>query len=213
MAHMTKAVVCAGLMLIQSWIGQAHAAEEKPILAIVPKVAELGEDWTTNVVAYLLDPKSQPSEIDYQRDAESSPALFVQREVMKTNGRTGCALVLYGCGDLIENSGLHRVFIQRWENRRLLHNQWVRWKMDPNRVVRTTPDIGEDYFWTQEWWRQTLVRQNFIFRRGLFHVVIETGAEINPERITRLAEVLDAKIRGRPVPKPVAVGNREPEGR
>jgi hypothetical protein len=189
------------LFLVLTGLVDLRAAEEKAVLEIVPTLSELGEGWTTNVVAYLLDPKSHPSEIDYRGKAETSPALFVQREEMKTNHRTGCALVLFGHGDLVENSGLQRVFIQRWDTRRSLHNEWVRWKMDPNRIVRTTPEIGEDYFWTQEWWRQTLVRQNFIFRRGLFHIVVEAGADTDPARMLRVATALDAKIRGRTVPK------------
>ncbi len=177
---------------------------EKPVTAIVPTLGELGPGWTTNVTAYLVDPRSTPSEIDYQMDAATSVMLSMQRQAMLTNSRTGCGMVLFGRGDLVMNSGLFRVYIQRWKDTRSLHNEWVGWKMNPNRVVRMHPFVGEDFFWTEEWWRRTLVRNNFVFRRGLFHVVVEAGADADPSHILRLAAVIDAKIGGRPVPIPQA---------
>jgi hypothetical protein len=191
----------AGMPALLSTMPIFHTREENAILDVAPSVSELGAGWTTSLVAYLLDPRSCPSEIDYHGDAESSPQLGAQREVMKTNGRTGCGLVLYGHGDLIMNSGLYRVYIQRWNNRRSLHNCWVDWKMNPNRIVRDTSPVGEDSFWVNEWWRQTLVRQHLVFRRGLFHVVVEAGAESDFAPMIRLAQVLDAKIRGRSIPE------------
>jgi hypothetical protein len=154
------------------------------------------------VIAYLLDPRSHPSEIDYKGNVESSLLLGVQREVMKSNDRSGCALMFYGHGDLVMNRGLYRVYIQRWSSRRSLHNSWVRWKMNPDRVVRDLPPVGEDSFWVNEWWRQTLVRQNFAFRRGLFHVVVEAGAESDSGDLVQLAGVIDAKIRKSPTTLP-----------
>ena len=180
---------------------EPDTALEKAILDVAPSVSELGAGWTTNLVAYLLDPRSHPSEIDYRGDAESSPELGAQREVMKTNGRTGCGLVLYGHGNLIMNSGLYRVYIQRWSNRRSLHNHWVDWKMNPNRIVRDAPPVGEDSFWVNEWWRQTPVRQHLVFRQGLFHVVVEAGADADVAPMIRLGQVLEAKIRGRSIPE------------
>jgi hypothetical protein len=182
-------------------IAERAPMEEKPVTTIVPTVSELGAGWTTNVIAYLVDPRSTPPEIDHQFDVDTSPMLAMQRQAMLTNSRTGCGMVLFGRGNLVMNSGLFRVYIQRWKNTRSLHNEWVGWKMNPNRVLRTHPFVGEDFFWTNEWWRRTLVRHNFIFRRGLFHVVVEAGADADPAHMIRLAEVIDAKIRGRPVPK------------
>src|ERR1044072_2600625 len=120
---------------------------------------------------------------------------------MSTNNRAGCAMILYGNGYLVMNSWLHRVYIQRWDNTRSLHNSWVVWKMNPSRGVRPTPPLGEDFFWVDEWWRRTWVRQNLVFRRGLFSIVIESGAETDPAHMIQLAQVLDAKVRGRPAPK------------
>ena len=74
--------------------------------------------------------------------------------------------------------------------------------MDPTRVVPDTPSVGEDYFWTNDWWRQTRVRQNLAFRRGLFHVVIEAGAESDYTQMIRLAKVIDDKIKGHSPAKP-----------
>ncbi len=173
---------------------------ERAILDVVPSLTELGAGWTTNVVAFLLDPHSHPSEIDSRGDARTSLELSVQREVMKTNHRTGCGLVLYGRGDLIMNRGLFRVYLQRWSDRRSLHNSWVGWKMNPNRVVRDAAAVGEDCFWVNEWWRQTLVRQNFVFRQGLFHVVVEAGPDSNFAHMIQLAQTIQAKILGRPIP-------------
>ena len=194
------------------WIASLLVAVAAPppepvaILAVTPSLDELGRGWTTNVVAYLLDPKSQPSEIDYRSDPKTSLLLEYQRSVMLTNNRTGCALILYGRGNLIMNIGLYRVYIQRWDNTRTLHNSWVGWKMDPSRVLRgDVSPVGDDCFWTEEWWRQTKVRNNFIFRRGLFHVTVEAGSDSDYRPMVRLAEVIDAKIRGRPAPPETAV--------
>jgi hypothetical protein len=173
----------------------------KAILEVVPGLSALGAGWTTNVVAYLLDPCSRPSEIDYRGNVGASLELGVQREIMKTNDRTGCGLVFYGRGDLVMNSGLYRVYIQRWINRRSLHNSWVGWKMNPNRIIRDGPGVGEDSFWVNEWWRQTLVRQNFAFCRGVFHVVIEAGADSRAERLIELALAFDARIRAHAKPE------------
>src|SRR5262249_38086455 len=151
------------------WTGVA-ALPERSVLDVVPSVTELGEGWTTNVVAYLIDARSQPPEIDYQNDPKVSLLLEAQRQAMTTNNRTGCGLVLFGRGDLVMNRGLYRVYIQRWNSKRALHNAWVGWKMNPNRVVRNNSPVGEDFFWIVDWWRQTPVEQDLVFRRGLFHV-------------------------------------------
>ena len=180
------------------WAGDLRGAEDKPLLEVAPTLAELGSGWTTNFVAYLLDPRSQPSEIDFQGNPATSARLEAQRLEMKTNGRTGCGLFIYGRGDVIMNSGLFRVYVQRWAQTRALHNHWVDWKMNPARVVRTTPAIGEDFFWTEEWWRETRVRQNLVFRRGLFQVTIEAGSESDSAAMVRLGQAIDARIKGRP---------------
>lgn len=184
-----------------AWTTCLAAVEEKSILSIAPTVAELGEGWTTNLVAYLIDPSSHPSEIDYQGNPATSQRLESQRLEMRINGRTGCGLLFYGRGNLIMNSGLYRVYIQRWGNRRALHNEWVTWKMNPARVVHDMPHVGEDYFWIEEWWRQTRLRQNLVFRRGLFHVTVEAGAESDWAAMVRLAQAIDERIRS---PRPAA---------
>ena len=194
--------LCLILWVLLLDFAPTQAAAEKAVLEIAPSLSELGEGWTTNVVAYLLDPSSRPPEIDFQNDVTSSPLLEAQRQAMKGNERTGCGLLLYGRGDLIMNSGLYRVFVQRWSNTRALHNAWVDWKMNPDRVVRTHPPVGEDFFWVCEWWRQTPIRQNFVFRRGLFHVTIEAGADSDTAAVVQLAQVIDGKIKARPLPDP-----------
>jgi hypothetical protein len=194
--------MCLFLWMASLWLAVAAPPPEPvAILAVTPSPEELGHGWTTNVVAYLLDPKSQPPEIDYRTDPKTSLLLEYQRSVMLTNNRTGCGLILYGRGNLVMNIGLYRVYIQRWDNTRSLHNSWVGWKMDPSRVLRAdVSPVGDDCFWTEEWWRQTKVRNNFVFRRGLFHVTVEAGSDSDYRPMVRLAEVIDAKIRGRPVP-------------
>ena len=184
--------------LLIAWVGwtaNAVAAEEKSILAVAPTLAELGDGWTTNFVAYLIDPRSSPSEIDYQGNPATSPRLESQRLEMRINGRTGCGLMFYGRGDLIMNSGLYRVYIQRWSDRRALHNDWVTWKMNPARVIHDMQSVGEDYFWIEEWWRETRLRQNLVFRRGLFHVTVEAGAQSDWSAMVRLAQAIDQRIR------------------
>jgi hypothetical protein len=199
------------LVLICCWMGlpSTWAGEQKAILNVLPSLAELGPGWTTNQVAYLIDPLSQPSEIDYQSDPKTSGKLAGQREAMKTNGRTGCGMVYYGRGDLVMNSGLYRVTIQRWAEKRPLHNAWVTWKMNPSRVVRSCPAVGEDYFWVNEWWRETLLRHHLVFRRGLFHVLIEAGADSDVLQMVRLGEAIDRRIRQSAAANPKAISTGE----
>jgi hypothetical protein len=178
------------------------ASEVKPILTVVPNLSELGPVWTTNVIAYLLDPHSQPSEIDYHYETKTSPMLALQRGNMEKDGGTAFAIVLYGRGNMTVNQGWHRVYIYRWENRHALHNRWVDWKMNPARILRSAPAPGDDYYWTDDGFTQ-----DFTFRRGLFHVSIEAGSASDYRPIVRLAEVIDAKIRNRPIPTPDAPAN------
>jgi hypothetical protein len=199
---MTRCAVC--LIVLLAWTATLAVAEEKAILSVMPTLAELGDGWTTNLVAYLIDPRSSPPEIDYQGNPATSPRLDSQRLEMRVNGRTGCGLLFYGRGNLTMNSGLYRVYIQRWNDRRALHNDWVTWKMNPARVVRDMPAVGEDYFWIEEWWRETRLRQNLVFRRGLFHVTIEAGADSDWSAMVRLAQVIDGKIRGKATVTPAA---------
>src|SRR5262245_584238 len=70
------------LVVYLAAVSAARAVEEKPLLAVTPSAAELGGKWTTNVIAYLLDPRSQPPEIDYRGEASTSLFLAAQREVM-----------------------------------------------------------------------------------------------------------------------------------
>jgi hypothetical protein len=57
-------------------------------------------------------------------------------------------------------------------------------------------------FWANVWWRETVIAQDLVFRRGLFHVVIEAGPDSDSAPMVRLAQAIDAKIRGRSIPKP-----------
>ena len=87
-------LVCLNLFLVLVGLVQAQGGEEKAILDVAPTLAELGEEWTTNVVAYLLDPRSRPSEIDYHRDdPKSSPVLDFHRKQMAADGRTGYGMI------------------------------------------------------------------------------------------------------------------------
>jgi hypothetical protein len=116
---------------------------------------------------------------------------------MKKDGRTGYAIIHYARKGDAHNADDYRVYIQRWGSIRPLHNAWVDWKMNRNRVLRPGPPLGEDFFWTIDG-----MLQNLAFQRGLFHVVIEAGSASAYEPMLRLAEVIDAKIRGKPIPKP-----------
>jgi hypothetical protein len=178
------------------WAASAQAAAEKAVLDVVPSLSEAGPAWTTNVMAYLLDPRSHPSEIDYRHDTKTSPMLALQRENMKKDGRNGFGIVLYGRGNMIMHQGLYRVYIYRWDNERALHNRWVDWKMTPARIVRSAPPVGEDCFWSDDG-----MFQEFAFRRGLFQVVMEADSSFQYRPIVQLAEVIDLKIRGQPIPK------------
>jgi hypothetical protein len=189
-----KVLACLNLLLALIGLVQARGAEEKAILDVAPTLAELGEGWTTNVVAYLLDPRSRPTEIDYHRDdPKSSPVLEIHRKQMAADGRTGYGMMLCGCSNTVANAGFCRVYIQRWGNTRTLHNRWVDWKMLPTRVLHAHPPVGEDSFW-----REDCMFQEFTFRRGLFHVCIEAGHGFDYRLLVHVAEIIDAKIRDKP---------------
>ena len=58
--------------------------------------------------------------------------------------------------------------------------------------------------------RETRVRQNLVFRRGLFHITLEAGAESDSSALVELAQAIDAKIIGRLLKKtrcPFPVGD------
>jgi hypothetical protein len=189
----------------------AKAVEERPILEIAPTLAELGPEWTTNQIAYLLDARSHPSEVDLY-DRTPSPVLEFHRAQMKKDGRTGYATIHYGRGNLVMNRGLYRVYIQRWSDKWTLQNRWIEWKMYPTRIVRPAPPLGEDCYW-----RDDGSFQDFVFRRGLFHVIVEAGSDSDYLPMIRLAEVINAKIAGRRLPlahaEPKVGGTDEQIGR
>jgi hypothetical protein len=184
------------LLVVIAWSCRTQAAEGKAILDVAPSLTELGESWTTNLIAYLLDPRSQPSEVDYLRGPKSSPVLDYHRQQMKSDGRTGYGTILYGHGGMVMNKGLYRVYIQRWSNTPSLDKRWVDWKSRLTRVVRSAQSVGEAFFWAEDGMFQKLT-----FRRGLFHVVVEAGSASDFTWMVRLAEVIDAKIQGQPIPK------------
>src|SRR5690242_18295578 len=128
-SHRAQRLAAAVGILLGLACAVVHAAQEKAVLEVAPTLADLGPGWTTNIVAYLLDPLSKPSEIDYQHDVRDSALLEYQRDLMSRTSRSGCGMLLYGRGNLVMNSGLYRVHIQRWSNRRALHNAWVGYKM------------------------------------------------------------------------------------
>jgi hypothetical protein len=173
----------------------AGAADEKPILELAPTLAELGPGWTTNQVMYLLDPRCQSPEIDYL-GRKPSPVLEYQRQQMRKDGRTAYADIHYGRGNMVVNQGRYMVTIQRWGETRSLDKRWVGWKMNRNRIVRSTATVGEDCFWTDDGMFQSLT-----LRRDLFHVVIQAGSAAEYIPMLRLAQVIDAKIQGKPIPK------------
>jgi hypothetical protein len=190
----------------------AQAGEPKGILEVLPAVTELGQGWTTNLVTYLYDRYSRPSEISYGEDPGNSRFLhWLRTSLQKDNssadclaGRTGYCLAHYGLGDLVFNSGEYQICVMRWSDRRSLHNSWVDWKMSRCRVVRDGVAVGEDFYWSEDLTAQTLT-----LRRGLFTVSVTAGLRSDYRPMVHLSEAIDAKIRGRSVPKlrPASAGD------
>ena len=124
------------------WLASARADEPKGILDVMPTVAELGGDWTTNLVTYLVDPCSRPSEISYGEDPGSNRFLAWLRAGLREDHapdhclahRTAYGLAHYGQGNLVFNSGEYQLCVMRWRDPRSLHNAWVEWKMTGGRV-------------------------------------------------------------------------------
>jgi hypothetical protein len=197
----------AYVLITLAWASSfLHAAEEKAILSVAPSLVELGPGWTTNLIACLLDPLSNPSEVDYFND-KPSRLLEFHREQMKKDGRTGYATIHYGQGNMVMNEGLYRVYIQRWADVRALRDRWFDWKMYPTRIARASRAIGIDSYW-----RDDGSFQEFCFRRGLFHVIVQGGSESAYSPMIRLAEVIDAKITGHSIPRPASGLGGSPPG-
>jgi hypothetical protein len=167
----------------------AEPVEERSLLELAPRLSELGAGWRTNYTAYLIDPWSHPPETAHQGNPETNPLLAFQRERMAQDGRTGYGWFLYGRDDSVVN-GWYALYIQRWTRPRELHNRWVDWKMTLTRVLHDCPPVGEDCFW-----REDCMFQEFSFRRGVYHVIIEAGVTRDYRSLWEIARVVDAKLR------------------
>jgi hypothetical protein len=197
--------ICAALLL--SWATAAHSASDKSVLDIAPTLAELGSDWTTNQIVYLIDPRCQPPEQVYPGHPEPIKHLDHHRQMMKSSGRTGYLRMHYGCGDLTVNRGGYHVYLQRWENPEMLNSQrFQEWK----RLDRPAPDVGQEAYW-----KSGDMYDGLVFRRDQYLVIVEFGPASDYSRATRLAQVIDAKITGQLIPKapePERLKSVEPDG-
>jgi hypothetical protein len=172
------------------WISHSLAADEKAILEIAPTVVELGAGWTTNSVDSLIDPRSHPSEIGFDRKRNPMEMTALLRAGTKAVPGLGWGRFIYSRGDRVIS-----VNIQRWANTNSLDQNWKRWKSRPEVGMRPGPSIGDEACLAGGESRQSL-----FFRRDAFHVIVSTDTASNVSAMIRLADVIDAKICGRPIP-------------
>lgn len=182
-----------GAVLLLSWATVAHSASDKSVLDIAPTLAELGNGWTTNQIVYLIDPRCEPPERTYPGHPDPKSLLDYLRQMMESSGRTGYLRMQYGFGDLTINHGGYHVFLQRWVSPEALSGQrFQEW----NRIDRPAPDVGQEAYW-----KDGDMYDGLVFRRDQYLVIVEFGAASDYARATRLAQVIDAKITGKHVPK------------
>lgn len=193
-------LAAVGCLFFQSL---ALGGERQGILEILPPPTEVGKGWTTNLVTYLLDSLSRPSELAYGEDPKTSRFLTWLRTSLSgghsTNsclaGRTGYCLAHYGRGDLKTLD--YEVCVMSWREERSLNDAWGCWKskLISDRVVHHTGKVGEDYYWTQDPHQQYLA-----FRRGSFTVTISADLRSDYGQMLRLGHAIDARINRPDIP-------------
>jgi hypothetical protein len=179
-------------VLIFYWV-TGCAAADKSVLEIAPTLAELGNGWTTMETNHLIDPLCQPSELVKEGHPSPEKLLKSLRDMMKSTGRTGYLAMHYGYGDMVINRGGYRVSIQRWPSAEDVDKDPVQ---QAERVKRSPPNIGQEAYWTEG-----AMLHGLVFRRGQYRVVTECGPKSDHDNLVRLAEVIDAKISGKPIPQ------------
>lgn len=180
--------------ILGSWVAAAQPAAEKSVLEVVPTLAELGSGWTTNALLSLLDPRSSPPAASAGKAFKS--ATNTVRRAKRPSHQTGWIRMEYGRGDMLLNKGAYFVSIQRWASTNALAHAWQGWAARPDYTAWRGLPLGESCYWTEDDKFHGLV-----FRRGLYHVVVTCGERSEHSGLLRLAEVIDAKIAGRAIPK------------
>ncbi len=188
------------------WLAQAAAGEQRPVLDMAPSIAELGADWTTNTVISVLDPPRPSSGTNSKADLTQKKATSASRKAKQATGQTAWVRIEYSRRDTILNPETYYVSIQRWSNTNALDKVWTGWKTRPEYTFWHSPPFGEDAFWTED-----NKFHGLTFRRGIFHVVITCGSQSAHAGLFRLAEVIDAKIQGKSIPKAEAEPIGEPQ--
>jgi hypothetical protein len=139
------------------------------------------------VLVSVLDPRSA----GVPARSNQSPAQLLgtnhSPSQAKLSQAMGWARFHYGRGDLVVNRGAYFVSVQRWTSTNALNTAWRQWRISSEGSLNDA--IGEDAFWTR-----TERFHRLIFRRGLFHVVVECGPKSDHSQLLHLAEVIDAKI-------------------
>jgi hypothetical protein len=202
---MKRPVFCAALLL--SWATAVHSASDRSVLDIAPTLAELSNGWTTNRIVYLIDPRCEPPEQVYPGHPNPKSLLDYHRQMMKSSGRTGYLRMHYGFGDLTVNRGGYHVYLQRWVDSNSLSGQRFQ---EEKHIDRPIPDVGQEAYWKSD-----AMYDGLVFRRDQYLVIVEFGPTSDYARATRLAQVIDAKIMGKRVPKapePQSRKSVEPDG-
>jgi hypothetical protein len=196
------------LLALVICLGRTEAASERAVLEVAPSLGELGAGWTTNSIVALLDAKSQAPGTSSKRtaDPKGKQTATLLRDTGGAKGQMGWVRMEYGRGDLVLNRGAYFVSIQRWGNTNALEKAWSGWKTRPDYMTWRGPAIGEACYWTEYEKYHGLT-----FRRGLFHIVVSCGSESEHSGLLRLAEVIDAKIAGRPIPKAEVEADQDAE--
>jgi hypothetical protein len=180
-------------MILLCLVPGLRAAVDKPVLELAPTLAELGKEWTTNQVVLLIDPLGKLPEAVDAGNPDPKGLLRTFRNMMRSTGRTGYLRMHYGRGDLVVNRGAYHVYLQRWTSSEVLNRRQFQ---ESESIPRRAPDVGQTASW-----KRTEMYDNLVFQRDQYLVIIEFGRASDYTYATRLAELIDAKIVDRAVPK------------
>jgi hypothetical protein len=189
--HLMKILHLLAIALLWS-LNLAQGAEDKPLLDLVPTLAELGEGWTSNNVAYWIDPLCHPSE-GAPGVAGNDPVGFMRRmhQGMKSGGITGCMNISLTHRDTTNQE--YHVWIERYSTPKALDadHAHVCPGGDPLEHAPTV-GFGEKAHWLN-WSLATPIDRTLHvpLRQYLVRIQAHYGEEAN---FMRLAEVLKAKI-------------------
>lgn len=164
----------------------AHGADQPPIRldSLMPSVAQLGGNWTSNHVIVLLDPLSQPHEVCN----EDVGWLQAANRVIGMRGISSFCVSRYSW----DGPGSFLVNAWRYESEDQIGDRWGKdydgWgnEVPSKQTLADLPEVGDEV----RFYKRHGMHGNIAFRRGEF--VFDVEGSGRPEYIPRLKELAEA---------------------